>query len=307
MLNIKTIKTHYPMKRHFFKHFFSLNLCLSLFLSACSTLQNSSSNNATHVKDSLSSELQKESSSESESIIDSTPLPEDTEIWDVTDVDLSKIDTTKKLISFTFDDSPSSTIENIFAVFADFNEKNPDCPASATVFFNGLYVNANTLHHVHTAHILGFELGNHTFSHFDLTTLSEEVLSEEIDKTDDVLFSVDGQRRHLLRAPYGRLNDFIKERAPAPLIDWTIDTVDWSGVTEESIYNAVANNLFDGAIVLMHDGYANTVSALKKLLPHLKEAGYQVVSVSQLAKAHNCVLKKGRVYVKAKKHNESIS
>ncbi len=286
------------MKRPFFKRALLLVCSFSLFLGACSSPNPTSSRDATHVKESAISD--------SESVIppisDSSTLPVDPEIWDVSDVDISKIDPTKKLISFTFDDSPSSTIENIFAVFADFNEKNPDCPAYATVFFNGLYINANTLHHVHTAHILGFELGNHTFSHFDLTTLSEDVLQEEIDKTDDVLFSVDQKRRHLLRAPYGRLDDVVKERAPAPLIDWTIDTVDWSGVTEESIYNSVIQNLSPGSIVLMHDGYTHTVSALKRLLPDLKKQGYQVVSVSQLAKAHNCVLRNGGVYIRAKKH-----
>lgn len=286
------------MKQPFLKKTLLLTCAFTLFLGACSTPNPTSSRDATHVKESVTPD----SDSMTPPIPDSSTPPIDPDVWDVSDVDISKIDLTKKLISFTFDDSPSSTLENIFAVFADFNEKNPDCPASATVFFNGLYINANTLHHVHTAHILGFELGNHTFSHFDLTTLSEDVLQEEIDKTDDVLFSVDQKRRHLLRAPYGRVDDFVKERAPAPLIDWTIDTVDWSGVTEESIYNSVINNLSSGAIVLMHDGYTHTVSALKRLLPDLKELGYQLVSVSQLAKAHNCVFRNGKVYIRAKKH-----
>ena len=296
------------MKRPFLKKTLLLISACALFLSSCGNPKPTSSYDANHVKDSIFPDSTNvlppifESDSVIPPISDSSAPSIDADVWDVSDVDISKIDPAKKLISFTFDDSPSSTIENIFAIFADFNEKNPDCPASATVFFNGLYINANTLHHVHTAHILGFELGNHTFSHFDLTTLSEDVLQEEIDKTDDVLFSVDQKRRHLLRAPYGRVDNFVKERAPAPLIDWTIDTVDWSGVTEESIYNSVINNLSSGAIVLMHDGYTHTVSALKRLLPDLKELGYQVVSVSQLAKAHNCVLRSGKVYIRAKKH-----
>ena len=48
----------------------------------------------------------------------------------------------------------------------------------------------------------------------------------------------------------------------------------------------------------MHDGGKNTIEAVKLLLPALKEAGYQVVSVSQLSKAHNVSLKRGSTYIR---------
>ena len=201
--------------------------------------------------------------------------------WNLSDVDISEIAPSKKLISFTFDDSPGKTIENIFAVFADFNENNPDCKASATIFFNGCRMNEQSRHQLATAHALDFELGNHTYSHYDLTTLSEEVLQEEIEKVDELLCSVDGKSHHLLRAPFGKTNDFVKSRVSVPLIDWTIDTLDWTGVSEDSIYRTIYENRFSGAIVLLHDGYDNTVQALKRLLPDLKADGYQVVSVSK--------------------------
>lgn len=53
---------------------------------------------------------------------------------------------------------------------------------------------------------------------------------------------------------------------------------------------------YPGAIVLMHDGYPNTVEAVKRLLPALKDNGYQVVNVSQLSKALDCSLVAGSVY-----------
>ncbi|MBQ8406240.1 MAG: hypothetical protein IJX09_06275 [Clostridia bacterium] len=53
----------------------------------------------------------------------------------------------------------------------------------------------------------------------------------------------------------------------------------------------------------MHDGYKHTVDALKRLLPDLKADGYQVVSVSQLAKAHGCTLRRGSTYIRARKQN----
>ena len=238
-----------------------------------------------------------------------TPLPEppelDPDIWDVSSVDISAVDKTKKLISFTFDDAPLRTLENILAVFAAFNEQNPDCPASATVFFNGYLFDAHSTQTVHAAHALGFELGNHSQSHLDLTTLDEATLREELDKTDALLAKIDGKPKHLFRAPFGRANELVSQSVCTPVISWTIDTLDWTGLGEEDIYRSVWDGRFDGAIALMHDGYTNTVSALKRLLPDLKADGYQVVSVSQLAKAQGQTLRRGKTYGRIRKPNHA--
>jgi peptidoglycan/xylan/chitin deacetylase (PgdA/CDA1 family) len=231
------------------------------------------------------------------------PSTENEEFWNMDDVDISHISPARKLISFTFDDAPSRTLENILAVYASFNEENPDCRASATFFCNSGRFDTQTSHLLHACLAMGMELGNHTHSHYDLTTLAEPILLDEIDRTDNALFEIDGKTRHLLRAPYGKTNDFVKSVSPVPLIDWTIDTLDWSGVSADAIYRAVYENRFSGAIVLMHDGYKNTVDALKRLLPDLMADGYQVVSVSQLAKAHGCTFRRGSSYIRARKQN----
>lgn len=230
-------------------------------------------------------------------------LPEtaNTDIWDVSTVDVSQIDNTRKLVSFTFDDTPARNLENILAVFAAFNESNPSCKATATLFVNGHLTTPEAKPFLSAAFAMNFELGNHTHSHLDLTTLTESEMQNEIDRTDEILQKIDGKRRHLLRAPFGKTNQALQAQAQTPIINWTIDTLDWTGVSAEEIYDSVSVNLYPGAIILMHDGYQNTVDALKKLLPDLEKRGYQVVNVSQLAKAHNCTLRKGKVYVRARK------
>ena len=96
------------------------------------------------------------------SIVEEAPRIEPSTKWDVQDMDISEVDPSRKLIAFTFDDAPSRTLENIFAVFTSFNEEHPDCRASATIFFNGRLFDAQTPHLLYTASLLGFELGNHT-------------------------------------------------------------------------------------------------------------------------------------------------
>ena len=224
-----------------------------------------------------------------------------TDVWNTDDVDISYIHPQRKLVAFTFDDAPAKTLENILAVFAEYNESNPDCIATATLFINGGFVTEESIPTLHASMALGFELGNHTQSHLDLTELSAETLQQEIRATDDILYRIDGKARHLLRPPFGHSNDFVKAQANVPIFNWTIDTLDWTEISAERIYDTVINNLFSGAIVLMHDGYPYTVQAVKRLLPDLKEAGYQVVGVSALAKAHGCTLRNGSEYVRLRK------
>ena len=222
-------------------------------------------------------------------------------VWNTSQVDISYIQPDRKLIAFTFDDGPAKTMENILAVFADYNEQNPDCIATATFFLNGMHIAEEAFPVLHTAHILGCELGNHSQNHLNLTTLSQELLQSEIQATDEILSRVDGQPLHLFRPPFGHINQEIKAQLKTPIINWTIDTLDWTGASEEEIYQSVFEGRFSGGIVLMHDGYQSTVNALKRLLPDLKADGYQVVSISALAKAHGCTLYNGKEYIRARK------
>ena len=187
------------------------------------------------------------------------------------------------------------------AIYAEFNENNPDCIASATVFVNGCLFDTQSPTLLATALALGFELGNHTYTHANLTTLSPAETTAEIDRVDALLFPIDGKKLHLLRPPFGAIHTQQKERIHTPIINWSIDTRDWTGISTEQIYQSVMQNKFPGAIVLLHDGHENTVQALKRLLPDLKSDGYQVVSVSQMSKVHNCKLYNGKEYIRARK------
>ncbi len=228
------------------------------------------------------------------------PASTDSEYWDTSDVDVSKIDRERKLIAFTFDDSPASTLESIVGAFLSFNATHPDAPASATLFCNGMRFRPSTAQSVEIALTAGFELGNHTQNHRDLTKLSSIEIGREIDQTDALLSRYDGKPRHLLRPPYGNVCESVRTQAKTPIISWFIDTKDWTGIPAKSIYQSVWEQKHSGVIVLMHDGYTHTVSALKMLLVDLYNAGYQAVTVSQMAKIHGCKLKTGGVYTRAR-------
>ena len=229
-----------------------------------------------------------------------TPAPPVSEIWPVDGVDISKLDKSKKHVAFTFDDAPTKGLPELTKAFLDFNKNNPDCVASATIFFNGVNLNKYTLPYLTHAYEAGLELGNHTYSHCDLRTLSTSELEKEISLVDEFLEQIDGKSFHLLRAPYGAINENVRSASKTPILDWSVDTLDWTGISAEEICKRTLDGLEQGAIVLFHDGTNNTVQAIQMLLPLLKEKNYQVVSVSQLSKIHNCPLKKGGLYTRAR-------
>ncbi|MBO5481342.1 MAG: polysaccharide deacetylase family protein [Clostridia bacterium] len=272
------------------KAFIGLLLC-SFFLSACSSNQESR----------LPLDRNKTIIFPAELPPQSAPIPEQN-VWDVSNVNISTVDKTRKLVALTFDDAPQSMLENLLAVFANFNQTRPNFPATATVFCNGRLIHNENKHTLSAACAMGWELGNHAFSHTDLTTLSVQEKWREISDTDALLQAIDGKERHLFRPPFGKLEREWKALLPVPIVNWTIDTLDWTGKSPEEIQLEVLQNTFDGAIVLLHDSKQNTVDAVKTLLPKLYENGYQAVTLSAMAKAHGVSMKNGAEYIRLRKN-----
>lgn len=226
------------------------------------------------------------------------PITSTIPIFDPSESPAPSVSENKKLIALTFDDAPGKTLENILSVFTSYNQQNPDTPAYATIFCNASRITPTQRPLLQTAQAMGFELGNHTATHADLTKLSLLEIQREIDTVDNILHTIDNRTRHLFRAPFGLINDTVKQAVQAPIISWTIDTLDWTGIDENEIIRCVLSNKFNGAIVLMHDGYTPTVSALKALLPALKAEGYQAVTLSQMSKIHKVNMQAGNVYIR---------
>lgn len=61
------------------------------------------------------------------------------------------------------------------------------------------------------------------------------------------------------------------------------------------------NNVKDGDIILMHDIHEPTKEANLTLIPKLRKQGYQLVTVSELAKYRGHKLTKGRTYSSLRK------
>ena len=202
--------------------------------------------------------------------------------------DKSGTSTAKKSVALTFDDGPSSFTDRLLDCLEENNAK-------ATFFMVGTEI-ASFPDEVKRMKKLGCELGNHTYDHKDLATLSSDEISSEIARVDEQLVNLTGEGASVVRPPYGSVNDTVKSTVGTPMILWSIDTLDWKTQDVESTVEEVVNNVKDGSIILMHDMFSTSVDAAEILIPQLIEEGYQLVTVHELASLHQTKLSTGVTY-----------
>ena len=198
--------------------------------------------------------------------------------------DKSGTSTAKKSVALTFDDGPSSFTDRLLDCLEENNAK-----ATSLWWVLRLPVSGRSKTHEK----LGCELGNHTYDHKDLATLSSDEISSEIARVDEQLVNLTGEGASVVRPPYGSVNDTVKSTVGTPMILWSIDTLDWKTQDVESTVEEVMNNVKDGSIILMHDIFSTSVDAAEILIPQLIEEGYQLVTVHELASLHQTELSTG--------------
>lgn len=184
------------------------------------------------------------------------------------------LDPTQKFIALTFDDGPSIYTKDII----DILKKN-DCNATFFVLGNKVEIYKDTLRESLKN---GNEIGNHSYSHKWLIKLDEESLKEQIYKTQDIIKETTGYTPTLLRPTYGSVNNKIKSLSDFKIVLWNVDTLDWKYKSVDCIVSRATKNAKDGNIILMHDIHARTVKALEKIIPILKEEGYELITISEM-------------------------
>lgn len=193
-----------------------------------------------------------------------------------------------KYVALTFDDGPSSFTDRLLDCLEENNAK-------ATFFMVGKEIDSFP-DEVKRMEKMGCELGNHTYSHVDLTNLSPEDMSSEIAGVDEDLVNLVGHGATVLRPPYGDINDSVRATVGTPMILWSIDTLDWETQDAQQITDAVMSQVQDGSIILMHDIFSTSVDAAEIFIPQLINEGYQLVTVHELAKIKNTELQTGIAY-----------
>lgn len=188
------------------------------------------------------------------------------------------VDGTKPMIAITYDDGPSQFSADFAKLFDDNN-------SAATFFEVGSRIKEIPSLEKQEQAIAdsNSELANHTYDHVNLTRVSTEKIKKELNKNNKV-FRKYGETADpiLFRAPEGAVNESVKKNCDAPVILWSVDTLDWKYRKANHVYK-VAKKAKDGDIILMHSLYESSLKASKRLVPELIEKGYQLVTVTDLA------------------------
>lgn len=170
-------------------------------------------------------------------------------------------------VGLTFDDGPSNNTTNVLNALKQAGLR-------ATMFNVGQ--NAQNNQSLVSAQVAaGMWIGNHSYTHPNMTTLSSSQMSSEITRTQQTIQSITGTSPKLFRPPYGATNATLKSvisQNGLTEVLWNVDSQDWNGATTAQIVAAV-NRMQSGDVILMHDQYQTTLQAIPQIAQNLKNRG----------------------------------
>lgn len=201
-----------------------------------------------------------------------------------------------KLLAFTFDDGPSSLMQDYVEYFAAFE-------GAGTFFVNGSKIKGtNEYGLMQNAINYGWNIGNHGDNHLVATiggagggeATYDQIRTDIIElnrKLETNLKKADGTPYEvsLYRPPNIKptANSFkICGEENMAVIWLKHDSFDWDRTkTYEQRYNVFKNGIGswkDGDIILCHETSGDTYAILEKLLPDFYRAGYRFCSITEL-------------------------
>jgi peptidoglycan/xylan/chitin deacetylase (PgdA/CDA1 family) len=194
--------------------------------------------------------------------------------------EISRGDTTKKQVIFTFDAGSSDvSAEKILGVLAKHH-------ITGTFFMTGKFVEAypETVSKIVSA---GHEVFNHTYDHPHLTEIDDVEIGNELAKMNDVLEkTAHVPAKPFFRPPFGDRDDRVLKAAFGfgyESVYWTVDALDWMEpqVTADEVRSTILSTLAPGNIYLMHVGDTITGDILDDVFTTIEAKGYKIVSLTQ--------------------------
>lgn len=203
-------------------------------------------------------------------------------------------DRKKKTIALTFDDGPKSGVTDWLLEELD----KRDVKATFFLIGNQVEMDSNDVI-VRRMYEDGHQIGCHTYSHVQMTLLTEEEQKQEIMEWYDTISGIIGDFAYCIRPPYGSVNNKLCACLDIPIILWSVDTLDWTGKPASDIADYIVSEAEDGDIILLHDIFEESVHGAVAAVDRLKELGYEFVTVDELLAEKGIAEEGGKVYRKA--------
>lgn len=198
----------------------------------------------------------------------------------------------QKLVALSFDDGPNlTTTVRMLDVLKKHDVK-------ASFFVIGSNINDESAQVMKRAHDEGHDIENHSLTHSFMSHLSADSIRTEIEQTSALIEKYVGERPQYFRPPYIDLKQEMFEAIDLTFICGE-SSQDWDSlVTADQRYEMMLASARDGLIYLLHDfeGNENTVEAVDRIIPVLKEQGYTFVTVPTLFKEKSIEPQRGIIY-----------
>lgn len=139
----------------------------------------------------------------------------------------------------------------------------------------------------------GHEIANHSDGHKHVNNLSLEENEKEVKLCSDKIETITGKKTTLYRGPYGEYNNTVIQAAENQkhiTIQWSLDTLDYKGLTADEMWARLNGKVKNGDIILSHNGTKHTADSLDKILTNLESNGFKVVTVSDLIYKDNYII-----------------
>ncbi len=139
----------------------------------------------------------------------------------------------------------------------------------------------------------GLEIGNHSNNHLHMSKLQNDEIKKEIESVNIRLQELTGKTPKYFRPPFGEYDNKLLENVAAldmVGVQWSVDSLDWKGLSGEEIAKRVLSRVHNGAIILFHNNSDHVLDALPIILPKLKADGYKCVSIDELVMTENYII-----------------
>lgn len=131
----------------------------------------------------------------------------------------------------------------------------------------------------------GLDIGTHSNTHPKMSQLTSSQIEDELTVSMNLITSVTNKEVRFFRPPYGDYNDqllTVADNLGLQTIQWSVDSLDWKGLSADQILARVKAGVHNGAIILFHNNSDNIVEALPQVIAFLKAEGYSMVNLSDL-------------------------
>ena len=180
-----------------------------------------------------------------------------------------------KKIALTFDDGPHPRYTE--QLLDGLKERN----VVATFFVTGENAQ-NYPNIIRREQEEGHLIGNHTYSHIQLTSGNRETFREELVKTNEILKNITGETVSFVRPPYGSWDKGFEQELNMFPVLWTIDPLDWCSQSSTNVEKRILSKARENAIILLHDEYASSIEAALFIVDELQSQGYVFVTVEEI-------------------------